>query len=63
MRQNSRLNTSKTQSYQGFASFMGVEMSVKEKDTHFKYRDSVSTVSIQGLQGFRASASTVSKPV
>ena len=39
MRQNSRLNTSKTQSYQGFASFVGVEMSVEEKDTYFKKRE------------------------
>ena len=32
MRQNARLATSKTQSYQGFASFMGVEMSVEESE-------------------------------
>ena len=32
MRQNARLNTSKNQSYQGFASFMGVEMSVEESE-------------------------------
>lgn len=31
VRQNARLNTSKTQSYQGFSSFMGVEMSVEKK--------------------------------
>jgi len=30
-RQNARLNTSKTQLYQGFASFMGVEMSVEKR--------------------------------
>ena len=63
MRQNARVSTSKTQSYQGFASFMGVEMSVKGKDTHFKFRSGVLSVSIQGLQGFRASVPTVSKPV
>ena len=57
------VSTPKTQLYQGFASFMGVEMSVKGKDTHFKYRDSVLTVSIQGLQRVRASVSTVSKAV
>lgn len=32
MRQNARLAASKTQSYQGFASFMGVEMSVEESE-------------------------------
>lgn len=63
MRQNARLNTSQTQSYQGFASFMGVEISVKGKDTHFKCRSGVLNVSIQGLQRFKASVSTVSKPV
>lgn len=33
VRQNARLNTSKTQSYQGFASFMSVEMSVEKRYT------------------------------
>lgn len=33
VRQNARLNTSKTQSYQGLASFMGVEMSVEKRYT------------------------------
>lgn len=60
VRQNARLNTSKTHSYQGFASFMGVEMSV-EKDTHYKCIDRVQTVSIQGLQRVRASVLTVLK--
>lgn len=32
MRQNVRLNTSKTQLYQEFTSFMGVEMSVEESE-------------------------------
>ena len=31
VRQNARFNTSKNQSYQGFAGFMGVEMSVEKK--------------------------------
>lgn len=61
VRQNARLNTSKTQSYQGFASFMGVEMSVEKKDTHYKCIDRVQTVSIQGLQRVRASVLTVLK--
>ena len=41
MRQNARLDTSKTQSYQGFASFMGVEMSAEEKIhiPHFVHQD------------------------
>lgn len=39
MRQNARLDTSKTQSYQGVESFIGVGMSVKEKDTYFKKRE------------------------
>lgn len=60
MRQNARLNTSKTQSYQGFSSFIKYKMSVKWEDTHFKCRDSVLTVSIQGLQRVRASVLTVS---
>lgn len=60
MRQNARLNTSKTQSYQGFSSFIKYKMSVKGEDTHFKCRDSVLTVSIQGLQRVRASVLTVS---
>ena len=60
VRQNARLNTSKTQSYQGFASFMSVEMSV-EKNTHYKCIDRVQTVSIQGLQRVRASVLTVLK--
>ena len=50
----------KIQSYQGFSSFIKYKMSVKEKDTHFKCRDSVLTVSIQGLQRVRASVLTVS---
>ena len=33
VRQNASLNTSKTQSYQEFASFMGVEMSVEKRYT------------------------------
>ena len=33
VRQNARLNNSKTQSYQGFSSFMGVEMSVEKRYT------------------------------
>lgn len=50
----------KTKSYQGFASFIKYKMSVKGEDTHFKCRDSVLTVSIQGLQRVRASVLTVS---
>lgn len=60
MRQNARLSTLQTQSYQGFVRFIKYKMSVKGGNTHFKCRDSVLTVSIQGLQGVRASVLTVS---
>lgn len=43
--------------------FYGCRNVSRRKDTHYKCRDSVLSVSIPGLQGFRASVSTVSKSV
>ena len=51
VRQNARLNTSKTQSYQGFASFMGVEMSVEKRYTLQVHRQGTNCINPRATKG------------